>query len=93
MSVIPTSPVYGLNAPAAVLIEMKNGFNFQGGQAEAAGARSDGDSSPRNTAINRQHRRHIGARAYNDDGPEAVAVGFASSMPISARRASTAAFI
>ena len=70
MSVIPTSPVYGLNAlGGAVLIEMKNGFNFQGGQAEAAG----GSFGRRQFTAQYGNQvgnigAYIGARAYNDDG-------------------------
>ncbi len=38
LNVVPTNPVYGLNAlGGALVIDMKNGFNFQGGQAEVSG--------------------------------------------------------
>ncbi len=38
LSVIPTNPLYGLNAlGGALVMEMKNGFNYQGGVAEASG--------------------------------------------------------
>jgi hypothetical protein len=38
LSLITGSPVFGLNAlGGALAIEMKNGFNFQGGQAEVSG--------------------------------------------------------
>ena len=38
LSIIPTNPLYGLNAlGGALVIGMKNGFTFQGGEAEAFG--------------------------------------------------------
>jgi iron complex outermembrane receptor protein len=38
LDVFPTNPVFGLNAlGGALVIGMKNGFNFHGGEAEAAG--------------------------------------------------------
>ena len=38
LSVIPTNPVYGLNAlGGALVIDMKNGFNFQGGDLDVSG--------------------------------------------------------
>lgn len=38
LNAIPTNPVYGLNAlGGAVVIDMKNGFTFQGGEAQASG--------------------------------------------------------
>lgn len=38
LSVSPTNPIYGLNAlGGALVLDMKNGFNFAGGEAEASG--------------------------------------------------------
>jgi iron complex outermembrane recepter protein len=70
MSVIPTSPVYGLNAlGGALLIEMKNGFTFQGAQAEAAG----GSFDRRQFTVQYGNQvgnvgAYVGARAYDDSG-------------------------
>jgi iron complex outermembrane recepter protein len=70
LSVIPTNPVYGLNAlGGALLIDMKNGFNFQGTEAEASG----GSFGRRQFTL--QYGKHVGnvgayvgTNAYNDEG-------------------------
>ena len=70
LNVIPTNPVYGLNAlGGALVLDMKNGFNFQGGEAEASG----GSFGRRQFTL--QYGRqagifagYIGGNAYNDDG-------------------------
>ncbi|MGO8866032.1 MAG: TonB-dependent receptor [Alphaproteobacteria bacterium] len=69
-SVIPSNPVYGLNAlGGALVLDMKNGFNFQGGEAEASG----GSFGRRQFTL--QYGRqtgnfgvYIAGNAYNDDG-------------------------
>jgi iron complex outermembrane recepter protein len=69
-SVIPTSPVYGLNAlGGAFVIEMKNGFNYHGGEADLAGG-SFGQSQ-----FTLQYGQqvgnvgaYIGGNAFNDGG-------------------------
>ena len=70
LDVIPTNPVYGLNAlGGAVVIGMKNGFNFQGGEAQLSG----GSFGRRHFTA--QYGRqignvagYIGANAVYDDG-------------------------
>jgi iron complex outermembrane recepter protein len=70
LSLIPTNPVYGLNAlGGALVIDMKNGFNFQGGEAEVSG----GSFGRRQTTLQYGKQvgnvgAYIGANAYNDDG-------------------------
>ena len=69
-SIIPSNPVYGLNAlGGAFVLDMKNGFNFQGGEAEASG----GSFGRRQFTL--QYGRqagnfgaYIAGNAYNDDG-------------------------
>jgi iron complex outermembrane receptor protein len=70
LSVIPTNPVYGLNAlGGAMVIDMKNGFNFQGGEAEASG----GSFGRRQFTLQYGKQvgniaAYIGGNAYNDEG-------------------------
>ena len=70
LSVIPTNPVYGLNAlGGALVIDMKNGFNFQGGEAEASG----GSFGRRQFTLQYGKQvgniaAYIGGNAYNDEG-------------------------
>ena len=70
MSVIPSNPVYGLNAlGGALVIDMKNGFTFQGGEAEASG----GSFGRRQFTLQYGQQvgnlaAYIGANAYNDEG-------------------------
>lgn len=70
MNVIPSNPVYGLNAlGGALVIDMKNGFNFQGGEAEAFG----GSFGTRQFTLQYGKQvgnigAYLGANAYNDEG-------------------------
>ena len=70
MSVIPSNPVYGLNAlGGALVLGMKNGFNAQGAEAEAAG----GSFGRRKFTLQYGQQAgevaaYAGADAYNDDG-------------------------
>ncbi|HEV2188650.1 MAG TPA: TonB-dependent receptor, partial [Stellaceae bacterium] len=70
LDVIPSNPVYGLNAlGGALTMEMKNGFNFQGGQAEVMG----GSFGTRQFTLQYGKRvgnfgAYIGGNAYNDEG-------------------------
>lgn len=70
LSVIPTNPVYGLNAlGGALTMEMKNGFNFEGGEAEVMG----GSFGTRQFTLQYGKRvgnfgAYIGGNAYNDEG-------------------------
>jgi iron complex outermembrane receptor protein len=70
LSVIPTNPVYGLNAlGGALVIGMKNGFDVQGGDAEISG----GSFGRRRVLVEYGQRveniaAYIGANAYNDEG-------------------------
>ena len=70
LNVIPTNPVYGLNAlGGALVLNMKNGFNYQGGQFDISG----GSFGHREGTL--QYGRqvgnigaYIGGNAVNDDG-------------------------
>jgi iron complex outermembrane receptor protein len=70
INVIPTNPVYGLNAlGGALVVEMKNGFNFEGGEAELSG----GSFGQRQFTVQYGKQvgnigAYIGANAYNDEG-------------------------
>jgi iron complex outermembrane receptor protein len=70
INVIPTNPVFGLNAlGGALIVEMKNGFNFQGGEAEISG----GSFGRRQSTLQYGQRvgnvgAYIGVNAYNDEG-------------------------
>jgi iron complex outermembrane recepter protein len=70
LSVIPTNPIYGLNAlGGALVIDMNNGFNFQGGEAEASG----GSFGRRQFTLQYGKQlgnlgAYIGANAYNEEG-------------------------
>jgi len=70
LSVIPTNPVYGLNAlGGALTMEMKNGFNFEGGEADIMG----GSFGTRQFTLQYGKRvgnfaAYIGGNAYNDEG-------------------------
>jgi iron complex outermembrane receptor protein len=70
LSVIPSNPVYGLNAlGGALVVEMKNGFNFQGGEAQAFG----GSFGTRQFTLQYGKQvgnigAYLGANAYNDEG-------------------------
>lgn len=69
-NIIPTNPVYGLNAlGGALVMDMKTGFNFQGGEAEAMG----GSFGTRQFTLQYGKQvgdfaAYIGANAYNDEG-------------------------
>ncbi|HYZ39255.1 MAG TPA: TonB-dependent receptor, partial [Stellaceae bacterium] len=69
-SVIPTNPVYGLNAlGGAFVIGMKNGFNFHGGEADLAG----GSFGQRQFTLQYGQQvgnigAYIGGNAYNSEG-------------------------
>jgi iron complex outermembrane receptor protein len=70
LNVFPTNPIFGLNAlGGAIVIGMKNGFNFQGGEAEASGG-----SFGRQQYTLQYGKQvgdfagYIGANAYNDEG-------------------------
>lgn len=70
LSIIPTNPVYGLNAlGGALVLNMKNGFNYQGGELELSG----GSFGQRQGTL--QYGRqignigaYIGLSAANDEG-------------------------
>ena len=69
-SIIPTNPVYGLNAlGGAFVIEMKNGFNYHGGEADFAGG-----SFGQNQATVQYGQQvgnigtYIGGNLFNDGG-------------------------
>jgi iron complex outermembrane recepter protein len=70
MAIIPTNPVYGLNALGGALsLTMKNGFNYHGGQLEISGG------SFGNRQVTLQYGQqmgnigaYIGAQAIRDDG-------------------------
>src|SRR5215471_20124176 len=69
-SIIPTNPMYGLNAlGGAFVIEMKNGFNYHGGEADFAGG-----SFGQNQSTLQYGQQvgnvgaYIGGNAYNSDG-------------------------
>jgi iron complex outermembrane receptor protein len=70
LDVFPTNPVFGLNAlGGALVIGMKNGFNFHGGEAEVAG----GSFGQQQYTLQYGKRvgdfaTYIGANAYNDAG-------------------------
>lgn len=70
LDVFPTNPVFGLNAlGGALVLGMKNGFNFQGGEAEAAG----GSFGRQQYTVQYGKQvgdfaAYIGANAYNDEG-------------------------
>ncbi|HEX3863721.1 MAG TPA: TonB-dependent receptor [Stellaceae bacterium] len=69
-TVFPTNPVFGLNAlGGALVLGMKNGFNFQGGEAEISG----GSFGRRQGTLQYGQQignigAYIGASGYNDDG-------------------------
>jgi iron complex outermembrane receptor protein len=70
LSVIPTNPVYGLNAlGGALVLNMKNGFNFQGGELELSG----GSFGQRQVTLQYGKQignigAYIGLNAANDEG-------------------------
>ena len=92
-SIIPTNPVYGLNAlGGAFVIEMKTGFNFHGFQGDFAGG-SFGQNQA--TLQYGQQIGNIGAYIGSNAFTMGASASFrrlmsASSMPISVPRASTA---
>jgi iron complex outermembrane receptor protein len=70
-SIIPSNPVYGLNAlGAALVLDMKTGFNFQGSEASASGGSfgrrqltlQNGADLGGNVAT------YVGGNYYQDDG-------------------------
>ncbi|HEY7242417.1 MAG TPA: TonB-dependent receptor [Xanthobacteraceae bacterium] len=70
MTLMPSNPVYGLNAlGGAISIDMKNGFTYQGGEAELRGG-----SFGRRSALIQQGGQvgnlsgYLAADAINDDG-------------------------
>ena len=70
MNLIPSSPPYGLNAlGGALVLDMKNGFNFQGGEAKASGGSFD--QRQFTLQFGKQVGNiaaYIGANAFNDEG-------------------------
>lgn len=69
-NIIPSNPVFGLNAlGGALVLDMKNGFNFQGGDAEVSGG-----SFGRRQAIAQYGKQvgnvaaYLGVNGYNDEG-------------------------
>lgn len=70
MSVIPTNPIYGLNAlGGALVMDMKTGFNYQGSEAEIMG----GSFGTRQFTLQYGKQvgdvaTYIGGTAYNDEG-------------------------
>ncbi|MEJ2379253.1 MAG: TonB-dependent receptor plug domain-containing protein, partial [Pseudolabrys sp.] len=70
MTLAPSNPVYGLNAlGGAISVEMKNGFNYQGAQAEVSGGsygRIGGSAQAGGQKGN--IAAYITADALNDDG-------------------------
>jgi hypothetical protein len=69
-TVFPTNPVYGLNAMGGpFVIEMKNGFNYEGGEASAMG----GSFGTRQFTLQYGNRvgdfgANIAGNAFNDEG-------------------------
>jgi iron complex outermembrane receptor protein len=69
-TIIPSNPVYGLNAlGGALVLNMKDGFSFQGADAEASG----GSFGRRQFTLQFGKQvgniaAYFGANAYNDDG-------------------------
>ena len=70
-SVIPSNPVYGLNAlGGALVLDMKNGFNFQGSEASLSGG-SFGRRQltlQNGTDLGGSVATYIGGNYYADDG-------------------------
>ena len=70
LSIIPTNPVYGLNAlGGALVLNMKNGFNFQGGELDLSG----GSFGQRQVTLQYGKQignigAYIGLNAAHDDG-------------------------
>jgi iron complex outermembrane receptor protein len=70
LSVIPANPVYGLNAlGGAIVIDMKTGFNYHGGETEISG----GSFGRRQLTLQYGEQigdfgAYIGVSGYNDDG-------------------------
>jgi iron complex outermembrane receptor protein len=69
-SIIPTNPIYGLNAlGGAFAIEMKNGFNYHGGEADFAGGSFGQNQST--LQYGQQYGNvgaYIGDNAFNEGG-------------------------
>jgi len=69
-SIIPTNPIYGLNAlGGAFAIEMKNGFNYHGGEADFAGGSFGQNQST--LQYGQQYGNvgaYIGGNAFNEGG-------------------------
>lgn len=69
-TVIPSNPVYGLNAlGGAMVLDMKDGFNFQGAEADLSG----GSFGRRDLTLQYGTQvgklaAYVGGNAYNDDG-------------------------
>lgn len=70
-SVIPSNPVYGLNAlGGALVLDMKNGFNFQGSEADLSGG-SFGRRQlilQNGTDLGGSVATYVGGNYYADDG-------------------------
>src|SRR6185437_1194151 len=70
LNIIPTNPVYGLNAlGGALVLEMKNGFNFRGGQLDLSG----GSFGQRQLTVQYGKQvgdigAYVGVNAANDEG-------------------------
>jgi len=70
MTIVPSNPVYGLNAlGGALVIDMKDGFNNPGGEAEVMG----GSFGTRQVTLQygksaQNFAAYIGASGYNDEG-------------------------
>ncbi len=70
-SIVPSNPVYGLNAlGGALVLEMKNGFNFQGSEASLSGG-SFGRRQltlQNGTDLGGNVATYVGGNYYADDG-------------------------
>jgi iron complex outermembrane receptor protein len=69
-SVIPSNPIFGLNAlGGALVLDMKNGFTYQGGSADAsAGSFGRSQFTLQNGSQWGDVAAYVGANAANDDG-------------------------
>jgi len=70
-SIIPSNPVYGLNAlGGALVLDMKNGFNFQGSEATLAGGSFNRRqlTLQNGTDLGGGVATYVGGNYYRDDG-------------------------
>jgi iron complex outermembrane receptor protein len=91
VTVISANPVYGLNAlGGAIVIDMKNGFTYQGGEAELSGgswgqrglvAQYGGNSGPFGLYLAGRILNEDGWRAFSPDRVEQAYVDFSYHAP------------